>query len=253
MSASALHRKWLANAERRRVDPATIDAIGAHWRLGPEGFAALASMVELTDPHGKSFFLLPADTTAARARAAALQTCLLNAGTGYGDAGAPTDFAPTAYSLGELRRVAARQQANRWSYGAVRPLLGSGGALVATPNGILMGLGGSGPQTRFVRRGGTTYGDLFLINLDPRLGAGWQLRVIVESGRMWYRGDGAPVRGGLDLDRILHHEERHCRQWARLGPVRMVGAYLGAEARARWSGGVNRFEAEAGLADGGYR
>ncbi len=251
MNASALHQKWLANARRRQVDPAVIDALIADRRIGPGSFVVLAGMVELTDPHGKSFFLLPADTTVAEARAAVLLTYLLNAGTGYGGAGA--DFTPTPYSVGELARIAERQWANRWSYRAVRPVLASAGALATTPNGILMGLGGSWMQTRFAHRGGTTYGDLFVANLDHRLGAEWQLRTIIESGRMWYRGDGAPVRGGLDLDRVLHHEERHCRQWARLGPVRMAAGYLGAEVRARWAGEPNRFEADAGLADGGYR
>lgn len=253
MSASALHQKWLANARRQRVDPAVIDALIDRRRIGPGSFVVLASMIELADPHGASYFLLPADTTAVQARAAVLATYLLNAGTGYGARGGHTDFAPAGYSVGELARIADRQWANRWSYRAVGPVLASTGALATTPNGILMGLAGSRMHTRFARRGGTTYGDLFMANLDHRLGAEWQLRTIIESGRMWYRGDGAPVRGGLDLDRVLHHEERHCRQWARLGPVRMAAGYLGAEARARCSGGVNRFEVEAGLSDGGYR
>ena len=57
--------------------------------------------------------------------------------------------------------------------------------------------------------------------------------------------------------RLMRHEAVHAEQWARLGPVRFLGAYLLA---ATWSwlrtgspACANRFEVEAGLADGGYR
>lgn len=253
-SPTALHQKWLANAERHGVSPDVIAEITRRQHVGPESFTVLATMTEINDPDGKSFMLLPPGISAEDARRAVLMTYIVNAGTGYGSAGGSrADFPATPYSASEVRRIVDRQQANRWSYAGVPALRNAGGALVTTPNGMLMGLGGNWIHGQFSQRGGTTYGDIFLVNLDHRLGPAWQLRAIVESGRMWFRGDGTPIKGGRDLDRVLHHEERHCQQWARRGPVGMSAGYLAEEARVRIFGGMNRFEDDAGLADGGYR
>jgi hypothetical protein len=57
----------------------------------------------------------------------------------------------------------------------------------------------------------------------------------------------------LDLDRVLHHEERHAAQWANRGYLGMLAAYGRELVREFAFGAVNRFEEDAGLADGGYR
>lgn len=202
-------------------------------------------MERITDPDGKSFFVLPRGAGADDARRAALLTYLLNAGTGYGRSGARGDFPETPYGAAEAQRIVDRQWANRWSYAAVRVISGTGGFLTTTPNGVLMALGGNRIHHHFGRRGGTMWGDIFMLNAKPAGDPAAHLRDIVESGRL---GSGVP-----GLDRLLHHEEIHARQWARLGPMRMGAAYLAEEARARILGGDNRFEHEAGLSDGGYR
>jgi hypothetical protein len=56
----------------------------------------------------------------------------------------------------------------------------------------------------------------------------------------------------MDLDRTLHHEERHSQQWAQLGPVEFGRQYLSAAAREWLSGALNPFEVNAGVHDGGY-
>lgn len=90
------------------------------------------------------------------------------------------------------------------------------------------------------------WGDLFLVNTQQRVSEpARRLREIVESGRLG--------RGGPGLDALLHHEEIHARQWAALGPIRMPARYLAEEAKARVLGGINSFEKDAGLRDGGYR
>ncbi|TDH46688.1 hypothetical protein E2F47_27080 [Mycobacterium eburneum] len=239
----------MANAERRGVAPDVVLDIARRHRLAPDSFAVLEDMAVVTDPDGKSFFLIPPGTSGADARRAVWLTYLLNAGTGYAKAGRGgcTDFPETPYAVSEAQRIIDRQRANRWSY---RVIARTGVSLVATPNGILMGVGGG----LFSRRGGTTWGDVFLLNIGPGADPAARLRDVVESGVAWYQGgDGRPYPGRLDLDRLLHHEERHCRQWAALGPLRMSAGYLAAEARARMFGGANRFECDAGLGDGGYR
>ena len=60
---------------------------------------------------------------------------------------------------------------------------------------------------------------------------------------------GSDLRANLDLDRLLHHEERHSQQWARAGHAWFIAQYgfeaLGGEC-------LNRFEEDAGFSDGGY-
>jgi hypothetical protein len=81
-----------------------------------------------------------------------------------------------------------------------------------------------------------------------------RLRQIVESGHAWYTDrEGMPLESNLALDRVLHHEELHSQQWAAKGHARMITAYLWEVLRDRLFGKINRLEAEAGLADGGYQ
>ena len=137
----------------------------------------------------------------------------------------------------------ARQNANRWSYNRDVPFVHrNGGRLVATPNGMLMGLGGNWIQRRFSQRGGTTWGDIFMINAGRVADPAEQLHRIVSAGHAWR----------LDLDRVLHHEERHAAQWANRGYLGMLAGYGREVLRELVFGAVNRFEADAGLADGGY-
>lgn len=242
-STTSAHHTWLGNLEKRAVAPHVVAGIIRRHAITRDTFRALDALVEITDPVGRSYFLLPRGAGGAAAREAVLLTYLLNAGTGYGRAG--HDFPETPYCADEVRRIGERQRANRWSYDAVRMITVTGGCLAATPNGVLIGVGGNRIHTQFSRRAGTMWGDLFLLNVDRGVDPARRLREIIGTGCLGDRE--------LDLDRLLHHEERHAQQWARLGPVRMGTRYLAEEARAQIFGGDNRFERDAGLADGGYR
>jgi hypothetical protein len=80
------------------------------------------------------------------------------------------------------------------------------------------------------------------------------LRDIVRSGHAWYAdAHGRPVESNLALDRVLHHEERHSRQWAAKGRARMLTDYGWELLRERVFRKINRLEEDAGLSDGGYR
>lgn len=244
-TASPAHRSWLANLDRRGVAPRAVADIVRQRRLTRDSFRALDAMEQITDPDGKSFFVIPRGAGAKQARHATLLTYILNAGTGYGRTGSGTDFPETPYGAVEVGRIVARQHANRWSYEVVRGIASTGGCLVTTPNGVLMGLGGNRFHAQLSRRAGTMWGDLFMVNVTRTSDPAHQLRDIVESGRI--------SSGGPDLDRVLHHEEIHAQQWAALGPIQMPARYLAEEARARILRGTNSFEADAGLSDGGYR
>lgn len=227
--------------------PADVVAdVGRRHAITPESFAILETMEQLEDPAGKSFFLLPPGATAHGARTATLLTYVLNAGTDYGKPGKrPADFPETPYGAAEVARIAKRQNANRWSYTRdVRFVHRNGGRLVTTPNGMLMGLGGNWIQRRFSQRGGTTWGDIFMLNAGDVADPAGLLRRIVRSGRAWHT---------VDLDRVLHHEERHCRQWAAKGYLRMLRDYGWELVREYVFGKTNRLEDDAGLSDGGYR
>ncbi|WP_254848295.1 hypothetical protein [Mycobacterium sp. SP-6446] len=250
------HRQWLENAERRGVPSDVVAAIAREHGITPESFTILAHCAEIKDPDGKSFFLLPRGVAGSDARKAALMTYVLNAGTDYGRAGKqPTDFPETPYTATEVGRIVNRQKANRWSYEQdVGFAHRNGGRLVTTPNGILMGLGGNRVQKLFSREGGTAWGDIFMVNVDDSIGTEQRLRQIVESGHAWYCDrNGNAFESNLALDRVLHHEELHCQQWADKGHAGMITAYLWEVVRDRVFGKVNRLEADAGLSDGGYR
>jgi hypothetical protein len=244
--ANAYSEAWLENAQRRGVPADAIAEIARRHAITPESFEILKKAEEIKDPHGKSFFLLPPGISGDDARRATLMTYVLNAGTDYGKTGKrPTDFPETPYCAAEVSRIIKRQKANRWSYSRdVRFVHRNGGRLVTTPNGILMGLGGNRIQRQFSRRGGTTWGDIFMVNGGRLTDPAERLRRIVRSGHAWH---------SLDLDRVLHHEERHCRQWAAKGYVGMLGGYGWELVRELVFGKTNRFEEDAGLSDGGYR
>lgn len=250
---SGYYRQWLENAVRRGVPIATITQIAAEHHITPEDFAILDGMEEIRedeDRNGifKSYFLMPSDISGGDAAAAVRMTYILNAGTDYGTEGEQTDFAPTPYGSEELRRITERQQQNSWSYDQdVGFVHSNGGRLVTTPNGMMMGLGGNLIQDQFSQRGGTTWGDTFMLNVDDPKDAAQQLRQAASSGFTWSDGDTIPERGDLNMDRLLHHEERHSQQWADEGYTGFLASY-GWELMT----GGNETEEGAGLSDGGY-
>lgn len=251
-SPGGYYKQWLENAERQGVSPEEVVEIARDQHITRDSFTVLEKMEEVKDPDGKSFFLIPKGSSPADMRNATLVTYVLNAGTGYGAAPGTKDFKETPYSAAEVRRIANRQSANDGSYLNAWVMNHTGGCFVTTPNGMLMGLGGSRVADQFSQQGGTTYGDIFLVNIDHPADLAQQLRQIVGSGHSWYDVGGHPADSRLDLDRVLHHEERHSQQWARLGTEGMTAAYLAEAARVKVFGGTNWFEKDAGLHDGGY-
>ncbi|MFB8281254.1 hypothetical protein [Nocardia colli] len=246
------YRQWLENAVRRGVSLDTIKQIISEHHITPEDFKILDGMEEIredADGDGifKSFFLMPTDISAADAAKAVRMTYILNAGTDYGK-DHPTDFPPTPYSSAELRRITERQGKNDWSYNEdVGFVHGNGGRLVTTPNGMMMGLGGNLIQDQFSQNGGTTWGDTFMLNVDDAKDPAQQIREVARSGHAWYENDNGPYQGKLDLDRYLHHEERHSQQWAEEGYTGFLASYVWEQVT-----GGNETEEDAGLADGGY-
>lgn len=245
------YRQWLENAVRRGVPIDTIKKIVTDQHVTPADFTILDGMEEIredADGDGtfKSYFLMQTGISGDDAAKAVRMTYVLNAGTDYGAGG---DFAPTPYGSEELQRVIDRQKRNSFSYDDdVGFVHGNGGRLVTTPNGMMMGLGGNLVQDQFSQRGGTTWGDTFMVNLDDPADPAQQLRDMVTSGKAWYESDGRPAHpGNLDLDRLLHHEERHSQQWAREGYTKYVTSYLWEQMT-----GGNQTEEDAGLSDGGY-
>ena len=120
---------------------------------------------------------------------------------------------------------------------------------MTTPNGMLMGLGGDRLLGLFSQRGGTAYGDIFLLNVERVDDPLHELRRAVRSGRVWrQRADGTTFAGRLPLDRLLHHEERHSQQWGEEGYGGFLASYAWEQIR-----GKNDTEEDAGLGDGGYR
>ena len=129
---------------------------------------------------------MPAGYSGADARKAALMTYILNCGTDYGK-NPRTDFGETPYSAAEVQRIADRQEANAWSYDKdVDFVHDNGGRLMTTPNGMLMGMGGNQLQDFFSEGGGSTWGDIFMVNIDDPANPAQTLRDMVDSGVMWY-------------------------------------------------------------------
>jgi hypothetical protein len=233
------YEQWIRNTVVNGVDLKTVIDIARDHDIRPDDFNALNGLKEIKDPDGKSFFLLGRDISGDDAKRAVLMTYVLNAGTGYGPGG---DFPPTPYSSDEVGRIIHRQNENGWSYRQdVDFVHRNGGRLVTTPNGILMGAGGNELQDLYSSAGGSTWGDIFMVNEDDLDNPDQRLAEIIQSGQR--------PAGNLDLDRLLHHEERHSQQWAREGHAWFIAQYgfeaLGGEC-------LIRFEEDAGFSDGGY-
>ena len=262
--------KWLQNATARGISIDDIVEIAREHDIRPDDFEVLDGLEEVKDRDGKSFFILPTDLSGDDARKAVLMTYVLNAGTDYGTADSSRDFPETPYSSDEIQRIKDRQDENNWfSYGQdVGFVNGNGGRLATTPNGMLMGLGGNGLQDVYSSNGGTTFGDIFMLNIDDPDDSHEALRSVIQSGLANYAdSDGEPYSDSrLDLDRLLHHEERHSQQWAREGYAGFIASYLNESVdwdMKGWGpfqapiphtadGKDNAYEADAGLTDGGY-
>jgi hypothetical protein len=252
--ASGHYRQWLENAVRRGVPIDTIKKMAADHHIRPEDFAVLDGMEEIRedeDGNGifKSYFLMPTDISGDDAAKAVRMTYVMNAGTDYGTEGEATDFAPTPYGSEELQRIVDRQRENAWSYNEdVTFVHGNGGRLATTPNGMMMGLGGDVLLDQYSQKGGTTWGDTFMLNIDDPADPAQQLRAVAGSGHAWYDTGSGAAQGDLDMDRLLHHEERHSQQWAREGYTEFIASYAWEQIT-----GGNETEEDAGLSDGGYR
>jgi hypothetical protein len=160
------YEKWIRNTIENGVALNTVIDIARDHDIRPDDFDVLNGQKEIKDPEGKSFFLLDSDLSGDDARKAVLMTYILNAGTDY--PGKPVgDFPATPYSSNEVRRIIERQEDNDWSYDDdVGFVHGNGGRLVTTPNGMIMGAGGNELQDLYSFKGGTCYGDIFMINED---------------------------------------------------------------------------------------
>ncbi|WKG02291.1 ESX-1 secretion-associated protein [Mycolicibacterium sp. HK-90] len=254
--SSGMYREWLQNAADNDVPPETIVEIARQENITPASFDVLKGLERVTNKNDETnlkddtdFFMLPENVSAEQARQAALMTYIFNAGTGYGTSKGSTnnDFAETPYSAAEVQRIKDRQEANSWSYDLLEHA--GGGAFATTPNGMLMGVGGGPIQQLISQQGGTCVGDVFAVNIDnPIDGGAAQLRDIIQSGTMQSDADHDGILAkGNDLDRVLHHEERHSQQWADEGRVNFLRQYF-------WptDADPNPFETNAGGSDGGY-
>lgn len=259
-----LYEQWLSNATRRGVPNEEIARIQRDHGITVVDFAVLCHMSVLTDPVGKAYFLLPGEISGEDAKKAVLMTYVLNAGTDYGNADiadnpcdrSPTkdDYEETPYSSAEISRIIRRQAHNGWSYAQdVGFVHGNGARLATTPNGMLMGIGGNRLVRLFEMMGGTTWGDIFLLNIGRPDDPVSVLKKVVGSGSAPITGDPTgQTRNWLALDRLLHHEEIHAQQWASQGHARFALSYVRQAIIHRGNGKDIPIEQQAGLADGGY-
>lgn len=237
-------REWIGN----KIDDAVLNSDLIDFANG-EGihddvFAPLEDLEVIRDPEGRAFFSI---TEASQAGEISALTELLAGGQP---------------SLSDPRR-----DENGWSYSNsgspvartlpdVDLVLRRGGAVVTTPEGIVMGqvantveadLGGSSPVPLpnpsgvWAHRGGTMYGELFLINRDSQDPAA-SLQTIIEDGTM--HSNGHP------LYRVLRHETVHAEQWADFGVSSFIWEYFVANDPNDPCN--HALEIDADLEDGGY-
>lgn len=253
-SPDGMYLKWLENAAGNDITPQEIVDIARQADLDENSFDFMDDWEEIKDNDGKSYFVLPHDVSADDARRGTLLTYIFNGGTGYADADGheDNDFSEgMPYSAEEVRRIMERQEQNKWSYGdhgwfrSIEPDMREqrsvgNGMQVTTPNGVIMGNGG---PTVWSQRGGTMYGDVFWLNWDDVEDKPEELRQMIRDGYVHYpTTDGDEAGRGsnnLDLDRLLHHEERHSQQWTEHGGLWMLTHN-------------DEIEEDAGHSDGGY-
>ena len=279
--------EWLGNAASQGISPATICAIAAEFDITPQSFAVLDGLDRISDPDKKTFFVLPPNVDAAIAEQIVLMAYVFNARTDYAKADdpgneqdtsvTPNSYLEVPYSVAEILRIQQRIDANADSYPLLLPWIQNlGGQVVATPNGMMMGvaMGGYSDDSWWLRfckaelaelsqGGGTTYGDLFIINIDDSTDPLATIKTIIKNGSAPYTGDPTgnsrgyfpgpqpgDAPGTIDLDRLLHHEQRHAQQWADNG-LEFIHKYFFQVGTGRGDEN-NPWEQDAGLTDGGY-
>jgi hypothetical protein len=257
-SATDLYREWLQNALDAGVSRSEIKKIARNLGLRPQDFEVLRGLPRCQDPDGKTFFMLSGFMTPGEIRSATIMAYVFNARTDYDAADDPgnpqnrsnsaNNFVERPYSTATIEAIAARALRNTWSYRTVAELvMAGGGAAVATPNGMLMAIAGNPIVGALSQKGGTTFGDVFMLPVDNPPDPSAMLRQIVANGSK--PDDQGGTTNWIDLDRLLHHEEIHSRQWAVEGKLLFPIHYAEAEPLP----GENVYEWGAGLRDGGYR
>ncbi|TDD71905.1 hypothetical protein E1262_04030 [Jiangella aurantiaca] len=229
------YREWVRWTLASGLTPEQVVDVAREEGVTAATFAPLAGRTVWRGPDGRPYVLVD---DARRARELARLTELVNGG--------------------RPNRADARRDRNRWSYTG---LLGMNrgdagvavkrGALVATPEGTMLAAAGGralravpNPVDWFAARGGTTWGEIYLVNGsfdDPAE----VLRTTVEAGRR------PPGSGAPSLARLLRHERVHSEQWARYGYARFIWKYVVRHNPRKPC--EHPLEREAGLADAGYR
>ncbi|PZF84974.1 hypothetical protein [Jiangella anatolica] len=230
-----LYREWVRWTLAAGHAPADVVEVARAENVTATTFAPLAGRTVWRGPDRRPYVRID---DARRARELARLTELLNGG--------------------RPSRTDPRRDRNRWSYSGMLGLNRGDagttvkrGALVATPEGTLMAVAGRralrtlpNPVDWFAARGGTTWGEMYLVNGsfdDPAE----ILRTTVESGRK------PPGSGAPSLARLLRHERVHSEQWARYGYARFIWEYVIRHNPNKPC--EHPLEREAGLEDGGYR
>ncbi|WP_166353192.1 hypothetical protein [Phytoactinopolyspora limicola] len=233
--ATTMHREWISWTLQTGLTPADMVERARQEGVDQNTFDLLRDVTIWRTPDGRPYARIE---DAGDAREIVRLIELLNGGTP-----STTD---------------ERRDANSWSYsslfglrnGDVGLVLNNGGALVATPEGILMAAPGGKhlgiiPNTVdiFSARGGTMWGEIFVLN-----GSHDDPASILEDTIT--NGVPPPGSGAPSLERLLRHERVHAEQWARLGYTRFIWEYL---TNGPSNPCEHPLEIEAGLADGGYR
>lgn len=256
---SVFTREWIMNAQSNGHSGSLLLDHARTHDVNDTTFGVLTAHEQVRDPTGRAYFVV---TERAGIERIQFLTELLAGGS-------PVDSA-------------WRRDANAWSYGSprstgmralnwiargtaeidapitARKIFETGGAIVTTPEGILMAAPGPdfhpvvGPFTWlpnyasvFAMRGGTMYGEVFILNTQSEDPAR-TLRDRIESSAVHPSGE-------LQLERTLRHERVHAEQWANHGLFQYPVLYLAFEAQVGLGQLChNPFEVAAGLEDGGY-
>lgn len=229
------HREWISWTLKSGLTPGDMVERARQEGVDQDTFEALDGATIWRTPEGRPYVRIE---DASDARQLVRLTELLNGG-----APSTTD---------------ERRDANSWSYssmfgindGDAGLVLRNGGALVATPEGIAMAAPGPEhldviPNTVdvFAARGGTTWGEIFVVNGSYEDPASVLEDTIAD-------GVPPPGSGAPSLERLLRHERVHSEQWARLGYSRFIWEYL---TNGPSNPCEHPLEIEAGLEDGGYQ
>jgi len=254
-STNELWDDWEANLTAAGIPVSEVVKIVREQHLTPDSFNVLNGLTQYTAPNGEEYFLVKPGMSAADVAKAALMTYIFNPGAAQDYTAAGGQYPATPYSNDEIERIKQRQQANAWSYLSLAKMIGGERALVTTPYGTLMGVGSGWGWGALSEREGSTYGDVFLINIDhPANNDGATvLNNIIQGGKAPDVTDSrGRTPGGVDLNVTLHHEEIHSQQYARDGLSGFAVRYGAEAAIAGGDAGKMSLEIEAGLKDGGY-